>query len=143
MDLGGWLRSLGLERYEAVFSENEIDLDLLSELTEGDLEKLGLAMGPRKRLLKAIADLSDTRSKIHGRWRARVLRLSTSARGRRAASAVEPTRSENITVTWRRSAVWLPESGIGAAGPVTVASWGLICWGIIGLPVGLLRELRS
>jgi class 3 adenylate cyclase len=60
MDLGGWLRSLGLERYEAVFSENEIDLDLLSELTEGDLEKLGLAMGPRKRLLKAIADLSDT-----------------------------------------------------------------------------------
>ena len=60
MTLGGWLRSLGLERYEAVFSENEIDLDLLSELTEGDLEKLGLAMGPRKRLLKAIADLSDT-----------------------------------------------------------------------------------
>ena len=60
MDLGGWLRSLGLERYEAVFSENEIDLDLLSELTEGDLEKLGLAMGPRKRLLKAITDLSDT-----------------------------------------------------------------------------------
>jgi hypothetical protein len=33
MDLGGWLRSLGLERYEAVFSENEIDLDVLSELT--------------------------------------------------------------------------------------------------------------
>jgi SAM domain (Sterile alpha motif) len=49
MDIGGWLRSLGLARYEAVFSENEIDLDVLSELTEGDLEKLGVPMGPRKR----------------------------------------------------------------------------------------------
>jgi SAM domain (Sterile alpha motif)/Adenylate and Guanylate cyclase catalytic domain len=60
MDIGGWLRSLGLARYEAVFSENEIDLDVLSELTEGDLEKLCVPMGPRKRLLKAIADLSNT-----------------------------------------------------------------------------------
>jgi class 3 adenylate cyclase len=59
MTLGGWLRSLGLERYEAVFSENEIDLDVLPELTEADLEKLGVAMGPRKRLLKAIADLNN------------------------------------------------------------------------------------
>jgi hypothetical protein len=47
MNLGGWLRSLGLERYEAVFSKNEIDLDVLPELTEGDLEKLGVAMGPQ------------------------------------------------------------------------------------------------
>jgi hypothetical protein len=39
MTLGGWLRSLGLERYEAVFSENEIDLDVLPELTEADLKK--------------------------------------------------------------------------------------------------------
>jgi hypothetical protein len=60
MDIGNWLRSLGLERYEAIFRENEIDLDVLTELTEGDLEKLGVAMGPRKRLVKAIADLNST-----------------------------------------------------------------------------------
>jgi class 3 adenylate cyclase len=60
MDIGKWLRSLSLERYETIFRENEIDLDVLSELTEGDLEKLGVPMGPRKRLLKAIADLSST-----------------------------------------------------------------------------------
>ena len=59
MDLGQWLRSLGLERYEAVFRENEIDLDVLSALSEGDLEKLGVPMGRRKRLLKAIIDLSN------------------------------------------------------------------------------------
>jgi SAM domain (Sterile alpha motif)/Adenylate and Guanylate cyclase catalytic domain len=58
MDLGGWLRSLGLGQYEAAFRENEIDTDVLSDLTELDLEKLGLPLGHRKRLLKAIANLT-------------------------------------------------------------------------------------
>ena len=54
MNIGGWLRNLGLERYETVFIENAIDSDVLAELTEGDLEKLGIPMGDRKRLIKAI-----------------------------------------------------------------------------------------
>jgi class 3 adenylate cyclase/predicted ATPase len=58
MDLGGWLRSLGLDQYEATFRENEIDIDVLPELTEIDLEKLGVPLGHRKRLLKAIAGLA-------------------------------------------------------------------------------------
>jgi class 3 adenylate cyclase/predicted ATPase len=57
MDLGGWLRSLGLDQYEATFRSNEIDTDVLPELTEIDLEKLGVPLGHRKRLLKAIAGL--------------------------------------------------------------------------------------
>jgi SAM domain (Sterile alpha motif) len=57
MDLGGWLRSLGLDQYEAVFRENSIDSDVLSELSEGDLEKLGIPLGDRKRLIKAIRAL--------------------------------------------------------------------------------------
>ncbi len=57
MDLGGWLRSLGLDQYEATFRANEIDTDVLPELTEIDLEKLGVPLGHRKRLLKAIAGL--------------------------------------------------------------------------------------
>jgi class 3 adenylate cyclase len=60
MDVGGWLRSLGLEQYESVFRENEIDSQVLSELTESDLEKLGLPLGHRKRLLKAITALAVT-----------------------------------------------------------------------------------
>jgi len=58
MEIGEWLRSLGLEKYEAVFRDNEIEADVLPELTELDLEKLGLPLGPRKRLLKAIATLA-------------------------------------------------------------------------------------
>jgi class 3 adenylate cyclase len=57
VDVVVWLRSLGLEKYEPVFRENEIDADVLPELTELDLEKLGVPLGHRKRLLKAIATL--------------------------------------------------------------------------------------
>jgi len=57
MDVASWLRSLGLEKYEALFRENEIDADVLPELTQLDLEKLGVPLGHRKRLLKAIATL--------------------------------------------------------------------------------------
>ena len=54
MDVGGWLRNLGLGQYESAFIENAIDTDVLPELTEGDLEKLGIPLGDRKRLIKAI-----------------------------------------------------------------------------------------
>jgi class 3 adenylate cyclase/tetratricopeptide (TPR) repeat protein len=54
MDLGSWLRELGLGRYEPVFVANAIDVDVLSDLTEGDLETLGIPLGDRKRLIKAI-----------------------------------------------------------------------------------------
>ena len=62
MDLGGWLRGLGLERYEAAFRENEIDERVLSSLTTEDLKELGVAaLGHRRILLDAIAALrTDT-----------------------------------------------------------------------------------
>ena len=59
MDVGDWLRSLGLGQYEAVFRESEIDVEVLPELTEADLEKLGAPLGHRKRLLKAISNLTS------------------------------------------------------------------------------------
>ena len=55
MDVSNWLRSLGLERYEQAFRDHEIDWEVLPELNEADLERLGLPLGPRKKLLKAIA----------------------------------------------------------------------------------------
>jgi class 3 adenylate cyclase len=59
MDVGDWLRSLGLERYEQAFRDNEIDADLLPNLTADDLKELGVALvGHRRRLLDAIAALS-------------------------------------------------------------------------------------
>jgi class 3 adenylate cyclase len=57
MDIGGWLRNLGLERHETAFRENAIDADVLRDLTDEDLEKLGVLLGDRRRLLRAIAAL--------------------------------------------------------------------------------------
>jgi hypothetical protein len=57
MDVGGWLRNLGLDKYEAAFRENAIDMDVLAELTDGELAQIGVPLGDRKRLLKAIASL--------------------------------------------------------------------------------------
>ena len=62
MGLGEWLRGLGLGRYDGVLHQNEIDGSVLPDLTEGDFEKLGLPMGHRKCLLKAIANLGATGS---------------------------------------------------------------------------------
>jgi len=59
MDIAVWLRGLGLEQYETLFRENDIDAEVLSDLTDGDLEKIGLSLGHRKRLLKAVAALAS------------------------------------------------------------------------------------
>jgi class 3 adenylate cyclase len=58
MDLGGWLRRLGLEQYEAAFRENKIDDTVLPSLTAEDLKDLGVGfVGDRRKLLDAIAAL--------------------------------------------------------------------------------------
>jgi class 3 adenylate cyclase/tetratricopeptide (TPR) repeat protein len=55
-DLRDWLRKNKLEQYADAFEANDIDLDILSELTEHDLEKLGVSLGNRRRLVKAIME---------------------------------------------------------------------------------------
>jgi len=55
-----WLHSLGLDQYARVFADNDIDLEVIASLSEQDLEKLGLSMGHRKKLLKAISELSSS-----------------------------------------------------------------------------------
>jgi class 3 adenylate cyclase len=59
MDIGEWLRSLGLDHHEAAFRENAIDADVLRDLTDQDLESLGVLLGDRRRLLRAIAALDS------------------------------------------------------------------------------------
>jgi class 3 adenylate cyclase/tetratricopeptide (TPR) repeat protein len=58
MDVGGWLRGLGLEEYEAAFREHKIDDTVLPSLTAEDLKDLGVVfVGHRRKLLNAIAAL--------------------------------------------------------------------------------------
>jgi hypothetical protein len=59
VDVGAWLRGLGLGQYEGAFRDNDVDAGLLPTLTADDLRELGVAsLGHRKRLLAAIAALT-------------------------------------------------------------------------------------
>ncbi|MFL5289830.1 MAG: AAA family ATPase [Rhodopila sp.] len=58
MDVGEWLKSLGLEQYEAAFRENDVDAEMLPTLTDEELKNIGVrSLRHRRRLLEAIANL--------------------------------------------------------------------------------------
>jgi SAM domain (Sterile alpha motif) len=59
-----WLRRNNLEQYADAFEANDIGIDILPDLNEHDLEQLGLSLGNRRRLLKAV---------MHGRGATRRL----------------------------------------------------------------------
>jgi len=63
-DFGEWLEGLGLGRYAEAFAGSDIDFDVLSDLTEEDLAGLGLSLGDRKRLMRAIAALKPTATSL-------------------------------------------------------------------------------
>ena len=60
-DLAEWLGRHGLGQYAQTFAENNIDYSILPDLTEDDLEKLGVSLGHRKKLLRAIDALRPAR----------------------------------------------------------------------------------
>jgi class 3 adenylate cyclase len=92
MDVGEWLRGLGLAKYEQTLRDNAVDLDVLADLNDGDLEKLGLPLGDRKRLLRAIATLGSRESTpSEGR--------KTTAFASRAASSARADSVERRPIT--------------------------------------------
>lgn len=59
-----WLEDKGLGKYADSFADNEIDFDVLPTLTEGDLEKLGLSVGARRRLALAVQTLGNGNAEL-------------------------------------------------------------------------------
>ncbi len=58
MDVGTWLRGLGLGQYESAFRDSEIELDVLPELTDQHFKDLGIPLGHRLKMLRAIRELA-------------------------------------------------------------------------------------
>ena len=58
--VSAWLDDLGLGQYRETFKQNAIDWDVLPDLSDGDLGALGVLLGHRKKLLRAIASLSQS-----------------------------------------------------------------------------------
>ena len=92
MDLGGWLRSLGLERYEAAFRENEIDETVLPSLTHKTLKELGVAEKGDRRIKSDGS--SECTSPATARDRSRPDQRSESA-SCQIGDIVVPSRGEN------------------------------------------------
>jgi class 3 adenylate cyclase len=87
MDIGGWLRNLGLGKYEAAFRDNAIDEQVLRHLTAEDLKEIGVAtVGDRRKLLAAIAELAAP---------------SPSAEPRSPPVAAQPPRTPEVSAERR------------------------------------------
>jgi len=90
IDIGQWLASLGLGRYQELFVEQAIDVGMLPELTDDDLKGLGIPLGDRKRLLRAIALLSG----VGG--------ANATPADAEAAPTVDPTTTTSVCMAERR-----------------------------------------
>jgi class 3 adenylate cyclase len=64
LDIDGWLHGIGLEQYAQTFRDNAIDADVLCDLTDEHLRELGLPLGARLKLLRAVAALSTGRTPV-------------------------------------------------------------------------------
>jgi hypothetical protein len=65
--IGEWLVSLGMAEYTERFAEERIEIDVLSELTDQDLERLGIPLGHRRRIIGGAFRLSNgPRLPFHG-----------------------------------------------------------------------------
>jgi hypothetical protein len=64
LDIDGWLRGIGLEQYAQTFRDNAIDADVLRDLTDEHLRELGLPLGARLKLLRAVAALSTGQTPV-------------------------------------------------------------------------------
>ena len=78
--IADWLRKLGMPEYAERFAEERIEIDVLPELTDQDLERLGIPLGHRRRMLRAIRDLGNA---------------SVAATVPPAPVATEPTRQDD------------------------------------------------
>jgi class 3 adenylate cyclase len=78
--IADWLKKLGMSEYEEKFAENRIDLSVLPDLTDQDLKDLGVLLGDRRKMLRAIRDLGN---------------VSVAVTAPSAAMETEPTRQDD------------------------------------------------
>jgi class 3 adenylate cyclase/predicted ATPase len=55
-----WLEKLGMSEYAQRFAENDIDVEVLSELTDSDFDRLGVSIGHRRKMMRAIRELASS-----------------------------------------------------------------------------------
>ena len=117
-DIREWLEGVGLERYAEALEDNEVTLDLARDLTDTDLEKLGVAiLGHRKTLLRAINKLSEPQPQAEAEPHKNAAVLDQADTSRQAEGVPEAERRQ-ITVMFCDL--------VGSTAPAVYVS----CWGV-------------
>ena len=95
MDIGEWLRGLGLQQYVTAFRENDVEAEVLPRLTAEDLKDIGVSsVGHRRKLLEAIAELRDRSSPTSAEGVNETAQVTELA-----SAAVSPTGAERRQLT--------------------------------------------
>ncbi len=55
-----WLEKLGMSEYAQRFAENDLDVEVLSELTDSDFDRLGVSIGHRRKIMRGIRELASS-----------------------------------------------------------------------------------
>jgi hypothetical protein len=82
-----WLEKLGMSEYAQRFAENDIDVEVLSELTDKDFDRLGVSIGHRRKIIRAIREFARSAN------RTVTVRRSASPSGTEGAGATRRDRS--------------------------------------------------
>ena len=69
--IADWLKQLGMSEYAERFVENDIDISVLRDLTDQDLKELGVSLGHRRKMLRAIASFAGAAPHLHPQPRMR------------------------------------------------------------------------
>ena len=92
-----WLEKLGMSEYAERFAENRIDVSVLPDLTDQDLEKLGVLLGDRRKMLRAIANLEGTEKRTCCcRWACGTCRAACGGRRRAPPSHGDVLRPSRL-----------------------------------------------
>ena len=86
-----WLEKLGMSEYAERFAESDIDTSVLRDLTDQDLKELGVSLGHRRKMLRAIAELGSALVAPSASPLVRPAPILTGAKAPPIAVAVEPT----------------------------------------------------
>jgi len=101
-----WLDKAGVGEHEALFVENDVDLDVLAHFTEGDLKEMGLSIGHRRSILAAVAELDAeevSRGVSHSIWATGSWSISAGRWRMRPTPSGRSMPGSRRSIRWRRS----------------------------------------
>ena len=129
-DITQWLEGLGLGQYAQAFVGNAIDLEVLPDLTEKDLDRLGVLLGHQKRLLRAIGAFSPVEaytqpdsppaaSAPKAERRQLTVRFCDLVGSTALSSQLDPEDMREVSGRWRPTPNW-PTNSIPAGSRSTI-----------------------